>query len=134
MLWWLAIFACMQQEPPPSSLSLAEVARLLAYRDKGTLRRLIHTGQLQAFRAWTPSGKGAWRVTATSVAAFIARAGQAGTRASEINSLKVNDLGDKSSISGIPDQQASEMKSLQDNDLHAKNSISDKISGVDFLV
>lgn len=65
--------AGMQQEPPPSlTFSLAAAARILGYRDKATVRRLIESGQLAAFRVSTPTRRGAWRINASSVYALLA--------------------------------------------------------------
>jgi hypothetical protein len=53
------------------AVSLAEASCILGYRDHTTVLRLIANGQLQAFRAKTPSGLGAWRISRASIAALL---------------------------------------------------------------
>lgn len=54
------------------TVSLAKAGRILGYRDSTTTLRLIANGQLLAFRAETPSGRGAWRVSLASIDQLLA--------------------------------------------------------------
>jgi len=52
--------------------TLGEATRILGYRNTATVLRLIASGQLQAFRAKSPSGLGAWRISRASIARLLA--------------------------------------------------------------
>jgi hypothetical protein len=58
--------------PETQAASLGEAARILGYRNTATVRHLIASGQLQAFRAKSPSGLGAWRISRASIARLLA--------------------------------------------------------------
>ena len=53
------------------AVSLAEASCILGYKDPTTVLRLIVSGQLQAFRAKSPSGLGAWRISRASIAQLL---------------------------------------------------------------
>jgi hypothetical protein len=64
--------------PEALTVNLAQAGRILGYRDSATTRRLITSGQLQAFRAQTPSGRGAWRISVASIERLLYGTDQTG--------------------------------------------------------
>lgn len=58
----------MHRKPPEAqAVGLAEATSILGYKDSATVMRLIEGGQLHAFRARSPSGMGAWRISRVSI-------------------------------------------------------------------
>lgn len=53
------------------AVSLAEASCILGYKDPTTVLRMIASGQLQAFRAKSPTGLGAWRISRVSIAKLL---------------------------------------------------------------
>lgn len=77
--------------PETQAIGLAEAARILGYRDRATIRRLIANGQLQAFRTRTVSGRGTWRINRSSIAQLLAGRRQQADDGTPVNSRKAAD-------------------------------------------
>jgi len=127
----------MPTEPVENqAVSLAEAGRILNYRDPGTLVRLIQTGQLQGFRARTPSGWGAWRVTRASIASFMAGLHAPdsshattgyGTQGAALAPPQ-GSAGPSPTDTSIQRDSPPGIKSLPNNDLQSKKRIPDALS------